>query len=105
MKVQVSDDDQNELCQEIKPIQERILESIVSFKHLDPSIPVIGKVLVSREGDLYYTLDDEIQEQDYLTISKGGTADITSEVWTELNSELEELKGLSVTLLEQVQVG
>ena len=43
MKGQVTDEDQIELELAIKPTQERIMESIVAFKHLDPSVPMIGK--------------------------------------------------------------
>lgn len=44
------------------------------------------------------------EDEDYLTISKVGTSEVTSQVWTELQNELEELQGLNTALLQQVQV-
>ena len=54
--------------------------------------------------EVIVNLDDNVQEQDYLTICKGGTAEVTSEVWSELNVELEELQELSAALLKHVEV-
>ena len=54
--------------------------------------------------EVIVNLDDNIQEQDYLAICKGGTAEVTSEVWSELNVELEELQELSAALLKHVEV-
>jgi hypothetical protein len=92
VKDQISEEDQNEFNQIIQPIQERILQSIESFESVDPNIPRMLE-------------DDELsQDDDYITITQTEVTEAANEVWTELHTELEELKGLSRTLLEQVQV-
>jgi hypothetical protein len=91
VKDQISEEDQNEFNQIIQPIQERILQSIESFESVDPNIPRMLE-------------DDELsQDDDYITITQTEVTEAANEVWTELHTELEELKGLSRTLLEQVQ--
>lgn len=66
------------------------------YQWLVSKLQLITEVIVN--------LDDNVQEQDYLAICKGGTAEVTSEVWSELNVELEELQELSAALLKHVEV-
>lgn len=105
VKLQVTEEEQNELQQTIDPIQKQIVDAITNFRDLDPSTTLIGKGIYTRAPLICLSLLDEInQEQDYVTISKGGAVEIANEVWSELHRELQELKELSQTLSEQVEV-
>ena len=105
VKLQVMEEEQNELQETIDPIQRQIIDAITNFKDLDPNTTLIGEGICTRTPLICLSLLDEInQEQDYVTISKGGAAEIANEVWTELHHELQELKELSQTLSEQVEV-
>lgn len=105
VKVQVTEEEQNELQRTIDPIQSQIIDAITNFRYLDPNATLIGKGISTRTPLICLSKLDEInQEQDYVTISKGEGVEIANEVWTELHRELQELKELSQTLSEQVEV-
>lgn len=48
VKVQVTEEEQNELQRTIDPIQSQIIDAITNFRYLDPNATLIGKGISIR---------------------------------------------------------